>query len=57
MKIKEYNGVKIMGDRNILNKFLFQPQIFMQKICLILLITCLIKKKNFEINSEDEIIK
>ena len=34
-EVIDANGVKIMGETNILNKLQFQPQIFMQKICLI----------------------
>ena len=35
-KIVDYNGVKILGEANILNKFLFLLQIYTQKICIIL---------------------
>ena len=35
-EVIENNGVKIMGETNILNKLQFQHQIFMLKICLIL---------------------
>ena len=37
-KIIEINGVKIMGESNILNKHLFLLQVYMQKMFLILLI-------------------
>ena len=57
-QIIDSNGVKIMGEANILKiNFQFLPLIYMQKICIILLIIYLIKIIKFEINVEDEIIQ
>ena len=35
-QIIDSNGVKIMGEANILNKLPVSPLIYMQKICIIL---------------------
>jgi NAD/NADP transhydrogenase alpha subunit len=43
-KIVVKNGVKIMGETNILINFLFQLQIYIQKMCLILCQIYMIKK-------------
>ena len=55
-KIINKNGVKIMGESNILNKLLF-PHLACKKICLILLKIYSTKNKKISINQEDEIIK
>ena len=43
-QIIDKNGVKIMGEKNILNKFRYHHQIFTRKIYLILLKFFMIKK-------------
>ena len=57
-KTIEKNGVKIMGENNILNKLPVSASSFMRKIYLILLIIYSTKKKKvININLEDEIIE
>ena len=56
-EIKEYNGVKIMGDRNILNKLPISASNLYAKNMFNFINNMFNKeKKTFEINSEDEII-
>ena len=46
-----------MGDSNILNKLPISSSIFIQKIFIILYLICMIKKKEVNINLDDEIIE
>ena len=55
-KINNVNKIKVIGVKSLMNRLPLLHQVCMQKIYLVLLGTCIVRIKSFNINLEDEII-
>ena len=56
-KINTVSGIKIIGVKSLMNSLPFTASSLYAKNLFSLFVTCIVKKKDFNINLEDEIIE